>query len=65
MKKILVITNIYPAPDLEKEDTPVVHFFAREWIKMGYNVRVIHYPTNFPKIVMWGDHFSSTGYLRY
>lgn len=57
MKKILVITNIYPAPDLEKEDTPVVHFFAREWIKMGYDVRVIHYPSNFPKIVMWGASF--------
>lgn len=54
MKNILVLTNIYPAPDLEKEDTPVVHYFAREWIKMGYDVRVIHYPTNFPKIVMWG-----------
>ena len=54
MKNILVLTSIYPAPDLEKEDTPVVHYFAREWIKMGYNVRVIHYPANFPKIVMWG-----------
>lgn len=54
MKNILVLTNIYPAPDLEKEDTPVVHYFAKEWIKMGYNVRVIHYPSNFPKIVMWG-----------
>lgn len=54
MKNILVLTNIYPAPDLEKEDTPVVHYFAREWIKMGYNVRVVNYPSNFPKIVMWG-----------
>lgn len=54
MKNILVLTNLYTAPDLEKEETPVVHYFAREWIKMGYNVRVIHYPANFPKIVMWG-----------
>ena len=57
MKNVLVLTKIYPAPDLEKEETPVVHYFAREWIKMGYNVRVIHYPTNFPKIVMWGISF--------
>ena len=54
MKSILVLTNLYTAPDLEKENTAVVHYFAREWIKMGYNVRVIHYPANFPKIVMWG-----------
>lgn len=49
---VLVLTNIYPAPDLEKENTPIVHYFTREWIKMGYNVRVIHYPANFPHIVM-------------
>ena len=54
MKSILVLTNLYTAPDLEKENTAVVHYFAREWIKMGYDVRVIHYPSNFPKIVMWG-----------
>lgn len=53
MKRILVLTNIYPAPDLEKENTPVVHYFTREWVKMGYDVRVIHYPTNFPKLMMW------------
>lgn len=54
MKNILVLTNIYPAPDLEKENTPIVHYFTREWINMGYDVRVIHYPANFPKIIMWG-----------
>lgn len=50
---ILVLTNIYPAPDLEKGDTPVVHYFTREWVKMGHNVYVLHYPANFPKIYMW------------
>ena len=54
MKNILVLTNIYPAPDIEKVNTPVVHYFTREWVKMGYNVRVINYPANFPKILMWG-----------
>ncbi|MBQ5943975.1 MAG: glycosyltransferase family 4 protein [Bacteroidales bacterium] len=53
MQNILLLTNIYPAPDLEKENTPVVHYFAREWVKMGYNVRVIHYPANFPKLYLW------------
>ena len=51
---ILVLTNIYPADDLEQENTPIVHYFVREWIKMGVGVRVVHYPANFPKLMMWG-----------
>lgn len=54
MKKILVLTNIYPAPDVEKGNTPIVHYFTKEWVKMGYDVRVINYPANFPKFLMWG-----------
>lgn len=53
MKKILVLTNIYPAPDVERGNTPVVHYFTKEWEKMGYEVRVINYPANFPKLMMW------------
>lgn len=53
MKKILVLTNIYPAPDLEKENTPVVHYFAREWVEMGYDVIVAHYIYNFPQLYFW------------
>lgn len=52
MKNILVLTNIYPAPDLEKENTPIVHYFTREWINMGHEVRVVHYPANFPYVFM-------------
>jgi glycosyltransferase involved in cell wall biosynthesis len=51
---ILILTNIYPADDLEQENTPIVHYFAREWVKMGVGVRVVHYPANFPKLMMWG-----------
>ena len=50
MKNILLLSPLYPALDLPKTDTPVVHFFAKEWVKMGYNVRVFHYPSNFPSI---------------
>lgn len=49
MKQILVLTPVYPAQDIPKTDTPIVHYFTREWIKMGYNVHVIHYVANFPK----------------
>lgn len=51
---ILVLTNIYPADDLEHENTPIVHYFVREWVKMGVCVRVVHYPANFPKLMMYG-----------
>lgn len=47
--KVLILTTLYPAPDIPKTDTPVVHYFAREWVKMGYEVRVVHYVPNFPK----------------
>lgn len=46
--RILMLTQEYPADDLEKEFTPVVHFFTKEWVKQGHEVRVINLPTNFP-----------------
>lgn len=51
MKRILVLTPVYPAQDIPKTDTPVVHYFTREWVKMGYDVRVVHYVANFPKLL--------------
>lgn len=44
--KILILSSIYPAPDIKiANNTSVVHYFAREWVKMGYDVRVVH---NYP-----------------
>lgn len=51
MKNILLLTPVYPGPDVHKSTTPVVHYFAREWVKMGYNIKVVHYPVNFPQFV--------------
>lgn len=51
MKNILVLTPIYPADDVPKDFTPVVHYFTKEWVKVGYNVLVINYPSNFPKLI--------------
>lgn len=50
-KKILLLTPVYPGPGVHKSTTPVVHYFTREWVKLGHEVHVIHYPVNFPKIV--------------
>lgn len=33
-KKILLLSTIYPAPDL-KYETSVCHYFTKEWVKMG------------------------------
>lgn len=46
--KILLLTSIYPSEDKPRGFTPVVHYFAREWVKMGYEVKVIHNQTKFP-----------------
>lgn len=48
MKRILVLTNVYPASDMPSTATPIVHYFAKEWVAMGYDVRVIHYKAAFP-----------------
>lgn len=50
---ILVLSKIYPAHDINIQDTKVVHYFAKEWKRMGYNVLVIHNFVIFPSPVYW------------
>lgn len=52
MQNILLISTIYPIPEGNK-GTAVCHFFAREWVKMGYNVRVVHIQAVYPRIFYW------------
>lgn len=47
-KNILILSSLYPVPDFSTNTTPVVHYFAREWVKLGYNVIVIHNQNKFP-----------------
>lgn len=47
-KKVLVLSSIYPADDLSTKNTPVVHYFCRQWVTMGCPVVVVHLPYNFP-----------------
>lgn len=53
MKNILLITNIYPNNDPEYGGTAVCHTFSTEWVKMGYNVRVVHLDSLFPRPYYW------------
>jgi len=41
---ILIVTGVYPREDAEEKSsaTKVVHYFAKEWMKMGHGVLVIH-----------------------
>ena len=52
MHNILLVSTIYPLPEGNK-GTPVCHYFTREWVKMGYNVRVIHIQAIFPIFFYW------------
>ena len=45
-KNILLLTTMYP--NSLRPATPVCHYFAREWVKLGYNVVVVYYRSIFP-----------------
>ncbi len=53
MQNILLITNIYPNNDPEYGGTEVCHSFTKEWLAMGYNVRVVHFDSLFPRPYYW------------
>lgn len=53
MHKILLLSTIYPLPSKDNKGTSVCHFFTREWVKMGYDVRVIHFQAVFPLPFYW------------
>lgn len=42
MNRILLITPLYPIPSPDNNATDVCHSFAKEWVKSGYDVLVIH-----------------------
>lgn len=42
MNRILLVTPLYPIPYPYNNATDVCHSFAKEWVKQGYDVRVIH-----------------------
>lgn len=51
---ILVLTSVYPSTDDKNENTTkVVQYFAKEWVKQGHVVKVIHNAHKYP----WCIHF--------
>lgn len=56
--KIFVLTPIYATTTSNQGATPVVHYFAREWVKMGHEVTVFNFTAQYPKPMYWvGRHF--------
>lgn len=51
MKKILLLSSIYPIPGSGNKGTEVCHFFTRDWVRMGYDVRVVHFQAVYPRIL--------------
>lgn len=56
--KIFVLTPIYATTTTMQGATPVVHYFAREWVKMGHDVTVFQFVAKYPGPMYWvGKHF--------
>lgn len=53
MMNILLLSLIYPLPSKNNKGTPVCHYFTREWVKMRYNVRVVHVQAIYPHPFYW------------
>lgn len=51
--KILVLTPIYATTTSQQGATPVVHYFTREWVKMGHEVTVFHLAPQYPLPLYW------------
>lgn len=60
---ILLISTLYPEPEGYGivNDTKAVHYFAREWVKMGHQVVVFHpYRNPLPKILSYNKGIKSS-----
>ena len=56
--KIFVLTPIYATTTSMQGATPVVHYFTREWVKMGHEVIVFNLVARYPRFFYWlGKHF--------
>lgn len=51
--KIYLLTPIYATTTSMQGATPVVHYFTREWIKMGHEVSVFHFEAKYPRLMYW------------
>ena len=53
MLRILLLSTIYPLPTKDNKGTAVCHFFTKEWVKMGHDIRVVHVQAVYPRMLYW------------
>ena len=51
--KIFLLTPIYATTTEGAGATPVVHYFAKEWVKLGHEVYVYNLRAKFPSLYYW------------
>ena len=55
---IFVITPIYVSANNRDAATPIVHYYTKEWVKMGHFVKVYQLEARFPRLYYFiGKHF--------
>ena len=47
--RIFLLTSVYPSQHATRGTTPVVRYFAQEWVLAGHEVHVFHTESAFPK----------------
>lgn len=63
--RIFLLTSVYPSAHAPKGTTPVVHYFAKEWVAAGHDVHVFHTESVFPKLYyLLGRLFSKFLYSK-
>ena len=51
--KIFLLTPIYETTTQGSGATPVVHYFAKEWVQLGHEVYVYNLQAKFPSLFYW------------
>lgn len=63
--RIFLLTSIYPSEHAAQGTTPVIHYFAKEWVSAGHEVHVFHTESVFPKLFyFFGKLFNKLLYSR-
>lgn len=57
--KIYILTPVYATQTQGAGATPVVHYFAKEWVKLGHEVHVLYLRARYPNIFYWGAKYMS------
>ena len=51
--KIFLLSPIYASTTDSYGTTPIVHYFAKEWVKLGHQITVFNFVAKYPKPLYW------------